>query len=91
MFHLIYKAYLNMLYLVNIIFMQKQSVGPQTGQVTPKGSLVPHPMDLDQLCQKQLENQGVFFTSRVTNLITKSKRVFKPVVSKIYTTQTIYS
>ena len=25
--------------------MQKQSVGPQMGQVTPKGSLVPYPMD----------------------------------------------
>ena len=29
---------------------------------------------LDQLVQKQPENRGVFLTSRVTNLITKSKR-----------------
>ena len=29
---------------------------------------------LNQLGQKQPENRGVFFTSRVTNLITKSKR-----------------
>ena len=38
MFHLIYKASVNISYFVNIIFLQKQS-GPQTGQVTGEWSV----------------------------------------------------